>query len=148
VSYFFKKAQEKSDDSEVQDLSFRYPGPKPQTKETGIVMLADAVEASARSLRDPSVGRLRNMVSKIVADRFTSGELDECPLTLRDLNQIKISFERTLTGLFHGRISYADEQKPGSLRLETQKDKRAVPATPVSTLHTPEDLSAESSASV
>jgi hypothetical protein len=110
ISYFYKKALEKSDDSEVQESDFRYPGPKPQTKETGIVMLADAIEAAGRALRDPSVSRLRNVVSNIVEDRFKKGELDECPLTLRDLDLIKESFVRTLTGIFHGRIQYPEDQ--------------------------------------
>ncbi|MDZ7368035.1 MAG: HDIG domain-containing protein [candidate division KSB1 bacterium] len=111
ISYFYKKALERNEDSEVHESDFRYPGPKPQTKETGIVMLADAVEAACRSLRDPSISRLRNMVNSIVEDRFKKGELDECPLTLRDLNLIKESFIRTLTGIFHGRTQYSEDQK-------------------------------------
>jgi putative nucleotidyltransferase with HDIG domain len=114
ISYFYKKALEKNDDSEVHESDFRYPGPKPQTKETGIVMVADAVEAACRSVRDPSISRLRNMVNSIVEDRFKKGELDECPLTLRDLNLIKESFIRTLTGIFHGRTQYSEDQKAAS----------------------------------
>jgi len=114
ISYFYKKALEKNDDSEVQESDFRYPGPKPQSKETGIVMLADAVEAACRALRDPSISRLRNMVNGIVEERFKKGELDECPLTLRDLNLIKESFIRTLTGIFHGRVQYSEDQKTAS----------------------------------
>jgi putative nucleotidyltransferase with HDIG domain len=111
ISYFYKKALEKNGDTEVQESDFRYPGPKPQSKETGIVMLADAVEAACRALREPSISRLRNMVNSIVEDRFKKGELDECPLTLRDLNLIKESFLRTLTGIFHGRTQYPEDQK-------------------------------------
>ncbi len=113
IAYFYKKALEKNGDSEVQESDFRYPGPKPQSKETGIVMLADAVEAAGRALRDPSISRLRNMVNGIVEERFKKGELDECPLTLRDLNLLKESFVRTLTGIFHGRIQYPQDQKNG-----------------------------------
>jgi len=111
VSYFYKKALEKGGDEEVHESDFRYPGPKPQSKETGIVMLADAVEAACRSLRDPSISRLRSMVNGIVEERFKKGELAECPLTLRDLNLIKESFIRTLTGIFHGRTQYPEDQK-------------------------------------
>ncbi len=118
VAYFYKKAQELSEDEDMQEATFRYPGPKPQTKETGILMLADAVEATVRAYREPSVSRIRHIVSGIVAERFTSGELDECPLTLRDLNKIKASFERTLTGIYHGRIHYDDLDK-----AELMKDK-------------------------
>lgn len=118
VAFFYNKAKERGDDVDEEDSNFRYPGPKPQSKETGIVMLADAVEATTRAFRDPSVSRIRNIVNQIVADRFTSGQLDECPLTLRDLNQIKLSFERTITGIFHGRVPYPGDQR------EAQKEKR------------------------
>jgi len=119
VAFFYKKAQELSEDGDMQEASFRYPGPKPQSKETGIVMLADAVEATVRAYREPSVSRIRHIVSGIVAERFTTGELDECPLTLRDLNKIKESFERTLNGIYHGRIQYA-----GELKNNFTKEKR------------------------
>jgi putative nucleotidyltransferase with HDIG domain len=121
ISYFYKKALEKNGDSEVQESDFRYPGPKPQSKETGIVMLADAVEAACRALRDPSISRLRNMVNSIVEDRFKKGELDECPLTLRDLNLIKESFLRTLTGIFHGRTQYSEDQKKPNADAKTSE---------------------------
>lgn len=110
VAFFYKKAQELIADGALEETSFRYPGPKPQTKETGILMLADAVEATVRAHREPSVSRIRHIVHGIVAERFTAGELDECPLTLRDLNKIKASFERTLTGIYHGRIRYGENE--------------------------------------
>lgn len=111
ITYFYNKAKEMSDGKEVNEDDFRYPGPKPQSKETGIVMLADAVEAACRSLKDPSVSRLRNMVNAIIEDRFKNGELDESPLTLRDLNQIQEAFVTILTGVFHGRIEYPDQEE-------------------------------------
>lgn len=111
VSYFYNKALEKSDGKEVNKIDFRYPGPKPQTKETGIVMLADAVEAASRTLKDPSVSRLRNLVSNIIDERFNNSELDESPMTLRELNQINDAFVQILTGIFHGRIEYPDKEK-------------------------------------
>jgi hypothetical protein len=132
ISYFYKKALEKNGDNEVQESDFRYPGPKPQTKETGIVMLADAVEAAGRALRDPSISRLRNMVNGIVEERFKKGELDECPLTLRDLNLLKESFVRTLTGIFHGRIQYSEDHKiveaPAPEKMRQQSGRRLLAA--------------------
>ncbi len=125
VAFFYNKAKERGDDVDEDDSNFHYPGPKPQTKETGIVMLADAVEATTRAFRDPSVSRIRNIINQIVADRFTSGQLDECPLTLRDLNQIKLSFERTIAGIFHGRVPYPVDQKN-----EAQKEKRDLQGSP------------------
>ncbi len=112
MEYFYNKAREKSgEDTEVNEVDFRYPGPKPQSKETGIVMLADAVEATSRTLKEPSVTRLRNMVAEIIDNRFKSCELDESPLTLRDLNLIQEAFVQILTGIFHGRIEYPNQKE-------------------------------------
>ena len=111
IRFFYEKAKESSDGVEINETDFRYPGPKPQTKETGIVMLADSVEAGSRSLKDPSVSRIRGMVNSFVHERLLDSELDECPLTTRDLNLIKKSFVNTLTGMFHGRIEYPDQDK-------------------------------------
>lgn len=130
IAYFYKKALERTEDTEVHESDFRYPGPKPQTKETGIVMLADSVEAAARSLRDPSVSRLRGIVNAIVEERFKKGELDECPLTLRDLNLIKESFERTLNGVFHGRVKYTEDEPAAATR--STRPSREHSSTPLS----------------
>lgn len=120
MSFFFQKAKEKkSNDEDVEESNFRYPGPRPSTKETGIVMLADAIEAASRTLRDPSASRIRGMVISIVQDRFQESELDECPLTLRDLTNITESFEAVLLGTFHARIEYPDQDE----KLTPSKEK-------------------------
>jgi putative nucleotidyltransferase with HDIG domain len=109
MSYFFKKAQEQASSAERLELTetnFRYPGPKPQSRETGIVMLADAVEASSRTLDEPKPARIESLIQKIVADRFSSGELDECPLTLRDLAKIRHAFAQVVIAMFHQRVHY------------------------------------------
>ena len=106
IRFFYQKALEGSDDCEINESDFRYHGPKPQTKETGILMLADAVEAGSRTLKEPSVSRIRSMVSSVINERLTDAELDECPLTIRDLKHVRESFVNTLTGMFHGRIEY------------------------------------------
>ncbi|MFQ5633237.1 MAG: HDIG domain-containing metalloprotein, partial [bacterium] len=111
ISYFYNKALEKNDESEINETDFRYPGPKPQSKETGIIMLADTVEATSRTLKDPTVSRLRGMVNSIIDDRFKNCELDESPLTLRELTLIQEAFVQILTGIFHGRIEYPDQEK-------------------------------------
>lgn len=111
IKFFYKKALEQSEGGEISESDFRYPGPKPQSKETGIVMLADAVEAASRTLKDPSVNRLQTLVNNIIDDRFKNCELDESPLTLRDLNAIQEAFVQILTGIFHGRIEYPDQGK-------------------------------------
>lgn len=108
ISFFFQKAKEKENTEEavVDEKDFRYPGPKPQTKEAGLVMLADAVEAASRTLNDPTPARVQGMVQRIINSFFTDGQLDECELTLKDLNQIAKSFNRIINGIFHQRIEY------------------------------------------
>ena len=109
VSYFYAKAR--TDEGEIDtshEYIYRYPGPKPQTKETGIVMLADAVEASTRSIEDPTPGKLETQISEIIRARFLDGELDDCDLTLRDLTKIRQSFLKTIVGIHHHRIKYPE----------------------------------------
>lgn len=111
INYFYQKAKEKSSMNNlppVSDKDFRYPGPKPQTKEAGIVMLADAVEATSKTLSDPTPARIQGMVQRIINNIFTDGQLDECELTLKDLHLIAESFNRILNGIFHARIEYPD----------------------------------------
>ncbi|MCX7877547.1 MAG: HDIG domain-containing protein [Ignavibacteria bacterium] len=111
VSYFYDKAR--TDEGEIDtthEYIYRYPGPKPQTKETGIVMLADAVEAATRTIEDPTPAKLETQITEIIKARFLDGELDECDLTLKDLIKIKQSFLRTLVGIHHHRIKYPDDE--------------------------------------
>ncbi len=109
-SYFYNKAMEQGTGEETLD-KFRYPGPKPQTRETGIAMLADAVEAASRTLDDPKPARINNLIQRIINDRFQSGELEQCPLTLRDLARIKEAFAQVLIGAFHHRVVYPKKDK-------------------------------------
>jgi putative nucleotidyltransferase with HDIG domain len=109
VGFFFHKAQkqhEAHDAPAPDEEAFRYPGPKPQFRETALVMIADACEAASRSLADPSTEKLRAMVQRMINVIFSEGQLDECDLTLKDLNLIALSFTRTLEGIYHARPSY------------------------------------------
>ena len=108
TSYFYQKAKERENPEmgSLNEEDFRYPGPKPQTKEAGIVMLADAVEAASRTLSEPTPSRIKSLVQRIISDIFLDGQLEECELTLRDLHQIEESFTRILTAIFHQRIEY------------------------------------------
>jgi len=117
IAFFYQKAKEKENPAEatVDENDFRYPGPKPQTKEAGLVMLADAVEASSRTLNDPTPARIQGMVQKTINNFFTDGQLDECELTLRDIHLITKSFNRILTGIFHHRVEYPDKNFPATL---------------------------------
>ncbi|MFC1508612.1 HD family phosphohydrolase [Candidatus Omnitrophota bacterium] len=109
VFYFFKRALEKIPDEKVGEQSFRYPGPKPQTKEAACVLLADSVEAASRALADPTPSRIKGLVRKVVNNKFIDGQLDECDLTLKDLEKIAQVFTHILTGIFHTRVEYPDE---------------------------------------
>jgi putative nucleotidyltransferase with HDIG domain len=115
INYFYQKAkeQEKPGVQEVDERDFRYLGPKPQTKEAGLVMLADAVEAASRTLDDPTPARIKGLVQKIINDIFIDGQLDECELTLKDLNEIAKSFNIILNAIHHHRIEYPDSQSEG-----------------------------------
>jgi len=110
VSYFYNRAKECEDPElfVIDEKDFRYPGPKPQTKEAGIVMLADVVEASSRVLNEPSPKRIEKHVQEIIEKVFLDGQLDECELTLKDLHAIQKSFITILLGIFHQRIEYPE----------------------------------------
>ncbi|PIV22071.1 MAG: phosphohydrolase [Deltaproteobacteria bacterium CG03_land_8_20_14_0_80_45_14] len=108
ISYFYQKAKEKENPEMelINENDFRYPGPKPQTKEAGIVMLADSVEAASRALAEPTPSRIKGLVQRITNNIFLDGQLEECELTLKDLQKIQESFNRILTAIFHHRIDY------------------------------------------
>ncbi len=110
MEFFYKKASE--NDSKVDENEFRYPGPKPTSKETGIVMLAEAIEAQANSLKNPTLEKFETMIDKAIRSRLEDGQLDECPLTMEDLQKIKGRRDGkhgllpVLSGLYHSRPEY------------------------------------------
>ncbi len=111
IYYFYQKALEKGiDQKELKDDAFRYPGPRPQTKEAATVLLADSVEASSRTLTNPIPSRIKELVQRIINNKFIDGQLDDCELSLKDLNRIAESFVRTLGGIFHTRVEYPKEK--------------------------------------
>jgi putative nucleotidyltransferase with HDIG domain len=122
IKYFYQKSL-KSGNTTVKEENFRYPGPKPQTREVGIVMLADVVEAAVRALERPTPARIQGRVKELVNDIFADGQLEECELTLRDLHQIAKSFNNILTSIYHSRIEYPDKapiKKQGNNQGKTQ----------------------------
>jgi len=111
VTFFYEKAKTNgAEPSGVREMDYRYPGPKPQTREAGLVMLADAIEASSRTLKNPTPETLLLHTRKMVNRAFTDGQLDECELTLKDLHGITSSFTRALAGIYHGRIEYPEPE--------------------------------------
>ncbi len=112
ITYFFyQQALKDQGRTKVEKDQYRYPGPKPQTKEAAIIMLADSVEAASRTLDEPTYGHLKDLVTRIINNKFIDGQLDECDLTLKDLHLISENFLNVLTGLFHARIEYPDQTK-------------------------------------
>jgi len=111
ISYFYEQAKTDTDGQPVSEERFRYPGPKPQTKEAAIIMLADAVEAASRTLPQHTHSRIEGLVKKIVENKLNDeNQLDESDLTLKDIERIEQTFIRVLTSMYHGRIDY-----PGKL---------------------------------
>jgi len=108
IRYFFCKAQELADEgkSEVRESDYRYPGPKPHTKELGVLLLADAVEAAARTIEQPTPTRLQGMIKKIVDDALEDGQLDHSELTFSELDKVASAFLWVLTNMYHHRIDY------------------------------------------
>jgi putative nucleotidyltransferase with HDIG domain len=107
ISYFYTKAKNQAaDPDKVQIDDFRYPGPRPQTKEAGLVLVADQVEAASKTLTDPTPARIQGMVQKIVNNIFADGQLDQCELTLKELHLIAKHCTKILSGIFHQRVQY------------------------------------------
>ena len=126
VYFFYRRAQEQrkaqeekvegglenpEDLPDIDEKNFRYPGPTPQTRESGIVSLADAVESASRSLRKPTPGKIRALVDEIVFNRIRDGQLDNCGLTVSDLRKTRDSFSKTLRSMMHSRIDYPKREK-------------------------------------
>ena len=108
INYFFQKAKrsENSEVEEVRESDFRYPGPKPQTKEAAIFMLSDSIEAAARTLEDPSPARFKGLIRKIISDVVLDDQFEQCDLTFSDLEKVSAAFLRTLGSIYHHRIDY------------------------------------------
>lgn len=124
IQYFLDKARETNPD--VDEANFHYPGPLPQSRETGITMLADAVEATTRSLPNPTRKSIEETVDRVIKRRFSEGQLDHCELTLADLTKIKEAFVKNLIGISHPRIQYRGEEQPASQTAE----RRLGPSVP------------------
>ena len=124
VEYFYRMALEaaKNTNEKVDDSAYRYTGPKPNTKETGILMICEAVEAAVRSIKEPDILKIDTMVDKVIKGRLNDGQLDECPLTLDDLRKIKGTVDGNsgmlpvLRGIYHIRIEYPEDDNPSDSR--------------------------------
>ncbi|MBN2498992.1 MAG: HDIG domain-containing protein [Deltaproteobacteria bacterium] len=124
IKFFYQRAKDQAEESEtVNEEEFRYPGPKPRSREVALVMLADSVEAAAKSISDPSPARLRGLVQNIINRIFADGQLNDCDLTLKDLNEIARAFNRVLAGIYHYRPDYPESATKDPERKRTTVDK-------------------------
>ena len=135
ISYFYEKAKSAKGEDAVNIDDYRYPGPRPQTREAGLVMLADVVEAASRTLENPTPSRIQGLVRNLINKIFSDGQLDYCELTLKDLHRIARSFNKILNGIHHHRIEYQDsaymtsgKAKNGSADRKPAKPPQAVKA--------------------
>jgi putative nucleotidyltransferase with HDIG domain len=119
LSYFSKRALEES--SGLDELNFRYPGPRPRSRETAVLMLADAVESASRSLQEPNQGSIRALIDRLVEQRLQDGQLAESQLNLTDIEEIKDTFERMLTAIMHRRVAYPSAEEIGRLQRSTDR---------------------------
>ncbi len=129
VEFFYHKASQAESENgssrSLDETDFRYPGPKPQNRETGIVMLCDSVEGAARALADPTPTRIEHVVNSILMKRLLDGQFNECDLTMRELHLIEASLVKTLCGMYHGRIAYptkTDKPKSNGHHKQDKKD--------------------------
>ncbi len=114
VEYFYRQASQQRErdpeSAEVDESSFRYPGPKPQSKEAGVLMLADAVESASRALKEPTPARIENIVEELSRKRLLDGQFDESGLTLEEVRKIGESLVKSLTAVYHGRVKYPGQE--------------------------------------
>jgi putative nucleotidyltransferase with HDIG domain len=128
MTYFYQKAKEEAEEKRhtVSEDDYRYPGPKPQSKEAAILMLADQVEAASRTLQDPNPGQIQGMIRRLIQATIQDGQLEECDITMRELEVLAQAFERVLAGMYHHRIEYPgftfnvplEEKRPESQRIQ------------------------------
>jgi membrane-associated HD superfamily phosphohydrolase len=114
VEYFYRRATERSQSDPhgeaVDEQTYRYPGPKPATRESAVLMLADAVESASRTLTEPTPARIASLVHDLAMKRLLDGQFDDCGLTLEELGIIEQSLVKSLTAVYHGRVKYPDQR--------------------------------------
>jgi hypothetical protein len=143
ISYFYTKAKNQASNPDKVNIDdYRYPGPRPQTKEAGLVLVADQVEAASKTLTDPTPARIQGMVQKIINNIFADGQLNECELTLKELNLIAKHCNKILSGIFHHRVTYPAPAEKTRVNgyLDKQPPKKNGPKSGNGPKKSPEDL--------
>lgn len=120
IAYFLDRARSEDGEEELDETEYRYPGPRPRSKETAIVLLADSVESATRALQDPTPERVRELIDSVVDGKIQDGQLEEAPLSLREIARIKEAFLKVLAGVYHHRVDY-----PSTRHLTGVREKAA-----------------------
>jgi putative nucleotidyltransferase with HDIG domain len=111
IEYFYHRAtQQSTEENRLEESDFRYPGPRPQSIETAILMLSDAIEGASRTLREPTPARIESIVNEIAKKRMDDGQFDDCPITLQQIYTIQESLTKSLNAMFHARVKYPEQQ--------------------------------------
>ncbi len=126
MAFFYQKALEYDSHDSVNIDDFRYPGPRPRSKETALIMLSDSCEAAVRSLKEPTAPRIRALVTRIIEARMNEGELDQSGLTLNDIAEIREKFIKFLTGIFHPRVQYPEQERTGKGQAGENNSKQQI----------------------
>jgi putative nucleotidyltransferase with HDIG domain len=124
ITYFYDKAKQRKGEDAVKIDDYRYPGPKPQTREIALVMLADVIEATSRTLSNPTPSRIQGLVQNMINKIFSDGQLDDCELTLKDLHKIAKCFNKILSGIYHHRIDYPEKHLSGNEKVKNGSPDR------------------------
>jgi len=129
MHYFYQKALAEGHPDQLHERDYRYPGPKPQSKETAIVLLADSVEAATRAVDEQTPQRLGDVVRKVINNKFIDGQLDECNLTLREIDTIATTFVRVLSAMYHGRVKYPESHGNNPKKPSKEDSNSALPGS-------------------
>jgi putative nucleotidyltransferase with HDIG domain len=126
IRFFYGKAQKNAEkEAEIPEEDFRYDGPTPFTKEQGILLLADSVEAASRAMKNPNYNKLETLIDRITNDHISEGQLDNCPLTFRHIQIIKETFLSILVGVYHSRVEYPDDDELKSKKMARRREEKA-----------------------
>jgi len=122
MHFFYQKALAEDQPEGLDERDYRYPGPKPQSKETAIVLLADSVEGATRAMDEHTPQRIEDLVRKVINNKFIDGQLDECNLTLREIDTIASTFVRVLSAMYHGRVKYPEKSNGNNTKKSSKED--------------------------
>jgi hypothetical protein len=123
VKYFYLKQKEQNPDLELRKEDYMYPGPNPTTRETAVVMLSDSIEAASRSLPEKNEETLSNLINQIIDSKIDNHELDDAPLTFKDIKDIKAIFLEKMKNIYHVRIQYPTEENESNDDRQTEDSK-------------------------